>query len=389
MSGKFFVGLRETYGVTFFIVKLEATQLDYLTITMLNYWNFDQGLVEMYGLIVALLLSLFYIMLGYHAYRFAANLWSILRRESVTNLDQSHNKDIVSQNQTSSISDRLEQTTLEERYLVHFESHNKDGISFMWENVRIPDTLSALYLPLAVLGRSFLLAIAIVVLSSSPLIQIITAAIIELCYLYYIIKYNIKASKADFIATVVGQLLLILFLVLKCFTIPEFFSEKINQNVFGNTMGWIVIAYGLVGILFAIYSLCLALWISIKKVFGSKPAEKLDRRREQENPQNITGLRSASVLMSKELKPKPQFPDTVNLGAARKKPTGFGLSQTNSSMQMTNTQTKNSLHISNSTHKTVGTSTDLSTTQRRMVSINTNRVLSFKTRNQSKVVYKG
>jgi hypothetical protein len=48
------------------------------------------------------------------------------------------------------------------------------------------------------------------------------------------------------------------------------FSESTNQTVLGIIIGWLLILYSFVGILFAIYSLCLALWESIRSCTKKK-----------------------------------------------------------------------------------------------------------------------
>jgi len=80
MTDKFLVGLRETYGVTFFIVKLEATQLDMITLMVLNFWNYGEGIVEMYGVFLSLIFTIYYLLQGYFTYTFAQQIWQEVQK---------------------------------------------------------------------------------------------------------------------------------------------------------------------------------------------------------------------------------------------------------------------------------------------------------------------
>src|SRR3990167_6583725 len=189
MTDRFLVGLRETYGVTFFIVKLEATQLDMITLMVLNFWNVIEGISEVYGAILAFGFAVYYIVQGYFTYTFAQQIG-----QHVQKLKKSKEQDIVSQNQKSNIgvtilketqqgfsketdgsNPKRDDKNIELRDLFP-TSPNSHLLFYTVIGLRTPKGMHELLGPVMNLARSFLLAFAIVVLSSAPLIQIITAA---------------------------------------------------------------------------------------------------------------------------------------------------------------------------------------------------------------------
>jgi hypothetical protein len=265
MTDKFLVGLRETYGVTFFIVKLEATQLDMITLMVLNFWNYGEGIVEMYGVFLSLIFTIYYLLQGYFTYTFAQQIWQEVQK--YRNEAKSHEDEKGAQKRpyvtTAPNKIKTKDKQIQDEQLESFFS-TVDSRSFMFERLKVPNKFEQLCEPLARLARSFLLAFALVVLASVPLIQVITASIVEAGYLLFIIKSNIKASRSEFVYEVISQSFIILYLVGKMLTIPDLFSESTNQTVLGIIIGWLLILYSFVGILFALYSLCLALWESIQ-----------------------------------------------------------------------------------------------------------------------------
>ena len=284
MTDKFLVGLRETYGVTFFIVKLEATQLDMITLMVLNFWNYGEGVIEMYGVFLSLIFTIYYLLQGYFTYTFAQQIWQEVQK--YRNEAKSHEDEKGAQKRPYVTTapnkiNTVDQPTQEVELDSFFRTN--DSRSFMFERLKVPNKFEQLCEPLARLARSFLLAFALVVLASVPLIQVITASIVEAGYLLFIIKSNIKASRSEFVYEVFGEGLIILYLVGKMLTIPDLFSESTNQTVLGIIIGWLLILYSFVGILFALYSLCLALWESIqncrKKTDSEKQSVKMNQVR--------------------------------------------------------------------------------------------------------------
>ena len=282
MTDRFLVGLRETYGVTFFIVKLEATQLDMITLMVLNFWNYGEGIVEMYGVFLSLIFTIYYLLQGYFTYTFAQQIWQEVqkyRNEAKLHEDEKGAQKrafvTTAPNKITTSKQPIKDVTLEQYVPV------QNLLQFMFQDREIPNKFEQLCEPLARLARSFLLAFALVVLASVPLIQVITASIVEAGYLLFIIKSNIKASRSEFVYEVVSFCLIILYLVGKMLTIPDLFSESTNQTVLGIIIGWLLILYSFVGILFALYSLCLALWESIqncrKKTDSEKQSIKLNQ----------------------------------------------------------------------------------------------------------------
>ena len=267
---QFISSLREVYGMSFFIAKLEANQLKLILVIVLNYWNCNKGSLEQYSLIAAIIFTLYYIFQGYFTYQFAEQIWNAVSR---LKLGSSVPKNSLSQ---TKLTDKSEPSGEKIDTLVRHDSALKSVLpdilrgpyrdlrATLFNEMKTPTNFMHLCLPIMTLLRCFLISCMLVMLSSLPFIQLTVALIVEIAYLVFIIKAVRLVSRVQFVAQIIGQILIGMYLFLKLITITVNITEATRQKKFGYCMVWILIAYALTAIFLIVFEVATFLYSKLK-----------------------------------------------------------------------------------------------------------------------------
>ena len=294
--------LKEVYGLGFLIVKLEANQLKLILVIFLNYWYYNKGSLEQYSLIAAIIFTLYYIFQGYFTYQFAEQIWkAVLQKKS-----QNEETEIIAEEKMAEASKptesavgqlRSNNSILKGLLPEMLGGPQKDLRAYLFDEMKTPKHFVHLSTPVVSLVRSILLSCVLVMLSARPLIQLTVALIVEIAYLVFIIKAVKLVSKIQFVAQIVGQILIGKFLILKLITVTANITEATRQKVLGYWMAWTLIAYALTGLVSMVCEACAFLIMKLKgcrkkkgKVFsvvkGKNNPESSGPTLDQSNEQN-------------------------------------------------------------------------------------------------------
>ncbi len=217
--------LCSSYGIWCFGLRLYGDALEqsiYIHLNLMHYINYPASNI---GLFISLWLLVFYV-----------TVLVLLAKVTVWILEESSriqsSPEFLLLRKGTSTSNWNRSAKL----MLDFNKSPAPYLEFAFEGIsRLPRKKLEVCLPMVSQIRNYIIPVILVYMTNLPIAQILIGILIEVGYLIFFIKSNIRASKIEFWAETGTQGLTIVYLILRLITVMDI-NDNTRQSVIGFTM---------------------------------------------------------------------------------------------------------------------------------------------------------
>lgn len=222
-----------TNGLQFVFAKFEATQLDYIFLSMVNLYYYSEGIWEIGGFVLSLLILSFYAWV-------ARKAWMLFMHF------ETQNKQGTDESCDQLLNDNTRATPVSLGY--YFGAPRKFTSSLF------------VLMPLANVIRCSILARILVAMFELPIFQASLVILTEVAYTIYVWKFNSSPYNSELTVTNFVNITRVIYLCFKLVLETNLTSELTNQTIIGYCMSSLVTAMVAIVLALPIYIVCCEVW---------------------------------------------------------------------------------------------------------------------------------
>ena len=232
--------LGATFGLQFFIVKMEGNQLQLIILSFLDLMHATSDSANILSATFCIITLLYYGVTTYFLMKNAMWIWNETRKLPVSTQSDT-TKDLIS--------DYLD-----------LKMAPCPQFSYYFQDFKIPKRLWMICQPAASFAFTLCVCAVVTYLIDRPLVQSMLCTLLVAAIFFFELASNIRRSRLEQYSILSMYFLTVVYTLLKCFTVSQSIEESTRQFTLGIPMAAIVACLTVVGLLFAMTTMALMVY---------------------------------------------------------------------------------------------------------------------------------
>jgi hypothetical protein len=268
------------FGVQFFFIKLEGSQLEMVLTSMVNLKNSSRYSADAVGSLVGIAILLYYFVMGLLCFIQSIWVWERILR----------------------LRERRGNRNYKGQIGEHIALHQSPFplLNFNFDELKVPDHYWQLLNPVVINLRNFGLCTVVTFIIGKPWQQVTLAMLVESLTLLFECLANAKANRSEFWSLVLMRAFTLLYLAFKNMSTKISMSDDTRQYKIGVAMAIFLVLIMAIGICFALYTIGLMIVnlvkSIIKKIKTYKELKKLTK--EEQESQHLNASAQSTIALN-------------------------------------------------------------------------------------------